>query len=517
MTKFRIKTLRLITTRSAYCPAEFSLAQRRIFSLLAYRSRLDLAISQRELSKESMTDPRTTKKVLAFLAERKLVEQREGQWLALEPSDNTRQWFAVNNKLKYDKHWSDQFSYSALLISKKNARIFLEGPKRFTANHAHVYSLLRSLGKANKDHVGVVNSIGVSRISRMLNGLSKKTIRSTLKLLESIRLIVCYQEGVYETIHIQEINNAHGYLFEEVTPRVKKEKIKTEEEKEVSFRNEEAQGIYQECRRNGMSIQLAKDIAVAALMAGINRHTLEGYSEQATLEHSKNRLAGKVSVEHHGHLLKYKLEQVRSEQDQAEKQMLMRMKPSPFEQSRNESNSASKASCHEQAVIKTTRSERLTPFLKKMHRQTPPTKDFRYRVFDELSDTKRFLKHQLKGLPTPQEVRNTMNDGRMQHWAKCGKVSPFFLLASTEVNDELNGLTISEHFGTMCNVEYSAARLNEIQTRYEEVFGYLQQQVGLEANAKGDRGNEVESTVECSNLGSEQSREDWFSANLEGL
>lgn len=158
----------------------------------------------------------------------------------------------------------------------------------------------------------------------MLNGLSPKTIRSSLGLLESIGLLVRYQEGDYQTIHVADPGRAHEHLFE--TRKEKAERSPSEsrpaDQKEVLFRTEDLQAIYKECRREGFAIELSREITVAAAMAGIDSIAFEGFSEQATLEHAKNRMAGKVGVEHHGHLLKYKLEQVREEQDRAEMKMM---------------------------------------------------------------------------------------------------------------------------------------------------------------------------------------------------
>ena len=61
MTKKKWKTLRLITTKSAECPKEFRLADRRVYSFLAYRARKKCGASQREISREAVVDPRTAR------------------------------------------------------------------------------------------------------------------------------------------------------------------------------------------------------------------------------------------------------------------------------------------------------------------------------------------------------------------------------------------------------------------------------------------------------------------------
>jgi len=464
MTKFKVKTLRLITTRSAFFPAEFSLAHRRIFSLLAYRSRLDLAISQREIAKESMTDPRTTKKVLAFLAERKLVEQQESKWTAFEPTGEIRRWFVENKNPKYDKHWSDQFSYSQFLIPKKSAKTTPGGSKRFTVNNSHVYSILSSLGKANREHAGIVNKIGVSRLSRVLNGLSKKTIRSSLNLLESIGLIVCYQEGAYQTIQVGEINNIHHHLFEQTKPKAKTPAVsKVEDPQEVSFRNEDAQAIYKDCRREGMSIQLAKDITVAATMAGIDRLSFDGYSEKAALEHAKNRLAGNVGVNHHGHLLRYKLEQVRQEQDRIEEKMLA---PSGF----------TPVGTPDPLHKVTPNASPKTPLKNESRRSflEQPSEDYLRQIGHELVTTKGWLRHKFGRTATASDITVATEDGRMADWCVQGRISPYFLAVSPEVAQVIKGKSLEECFGPRCAYEYRPSTIKAIQAKYDEEFGDLQ-------------------------------------------
>ncbi len=294
----KYKSIRLITTRHAHCPERFTLAHRRVYSYLAYRSRLGLGDSQRGIARESITDSRTTKKVLAFLVERKLVELRNGKWFALKPDEDTRKWFGANSTPKYDRHWSDHFCYSSLLIPQEKAAV---RSKRFTISHSHVYSLLLSLGKANKKEPGVVTRVGVSRLSRMLCGLSPKTVRSALRVLESLRLVVCYQEGSYQTIHVLPVSSAHDHLFQKSIRNPAQETC-SKQLVELQFKNEDMQSIYDDCRHEGIPIPLAKDITVAAAMACVDPMACDGYSEQAQLEHAQNRLAGKVTVAHHGHL-----------------------------------------------------------------------------------------------------------------------------------------------------------------------------------------------------------------------
>src|SRR5690606_5110802 len=127
----------------------------------------------------------------------------------------------------------------------------------------------------------------------------------------------------YETIHVFPINEIHSELFEKAQPKGRTETSQSEEiEQEVRFHNSEVMAIYEVCRREGFTIKLSKEIAIAAAMASIDSIAFDGYSDLAAIEHAKNRLDAKVTVEHHGHLLKYKLEQVRKEQDRIEERMM---------------------------------------------------------------------------------------------------------------------------------------------------------------------------------------------------
>lgn len=462
MTHQKNRTIRLITTKSACCPVRFALAHRRIFSYLAYRSRVGQGDSQRELARQTVTDPRTTKNVLAFLAERKLVVCQCGKWYANEPSGEVRNWFAENKAPKYHKHWSDRFCYSSLLVPCRMARSHCGSNKRFTINHAHVYSILQSLSRSNKRKPGVVERIGVSRLSRMLNGLSPKTIRSVLNVLESLGLVICYQDGVYETIHVCPLNEEHEGLFKKAEPkRESKRPQKDEGQQELRFRSEESQSVYNDCRREGFAIDLAKEITVAAAMAGIDSMAFSGYSELAAIEHAKSRLAGKVTVSHHGHLLKYKLEQIRSEQDRIEKRMMESCVP-------NEP----KVECPPGGKLNGE-----TKPSSRSHRKRPQpeqhSEELERQISHELVHTKAWLRHKLGRPATGADIVATTQDGRMKAWCIEGRISPFFLVVSPLVREAVGGKPLNEVFGPKCSCEYSQSIKEAIQAKYDDIFGDL--------------------------------------------
>lgn len=463
MNEFKIKTLRLITTMSRCCPASFGLAHRRVFSYLAYRSRLGLGDSQRAIARQTVSDSRTTKSVLAFLTERKLVEHRNGKWHALEPTGENRDWFTENKNPKHDRHWSDRFCYSPLLIPRKNASVALGSEKRLTVNHAHVYSLLSSLGRANKEKPGVVEGIGVSRLSKILNGLSPKTIRSCLNVLGSLGLVICYQEGTYETIHVIPVSEQHVNLFEEAVPKQQsKESLTKAAQQEVRFKNEEMQSIYRECRREGFSIDLSKEITVAAAMAGIDSMAFDGYSELAAVEHAKNRLNGKVTVEHHGHLLKYKLDEVRNEHNRIDERMMASIgtaKPQP-----------KKSDVPSSETVR-----QLNPLPETPKRSEPigPSEDLIRRIDHDMVTTKAWLRHKLRRPATAADIVAATNDGRLAAWCMEGRVSPFFLAVSPQVRKVIDGKSLSDAFGPRCACEYTPAIVEAIVTKYGEVFADL--------------------------------------------
>lgn len=513
MTHTTIKTLRLITTRSIACPTEFSLAHRRVYSLLAFRSRLDLGASQREIARDAITDARTTKHVLAFLEERKLVEHRNGMWHALEPTEENRTWFAENKSAQYDEHWSDRFSYSTLLVPAKGALIKPGSSKKFTINHAHVYSLLDSLGRSNKQQPGVVERIGISRLSKMLSGLSPKTIRSSLHTLESIGLIVSYQVGPYETIHVQPIGNTHEHLFHKVEKAQLKERKPEEALQEVQFRNEELKLIYRSCRYEGFPIDLSKQVTVVAGLAHVDSVSFDGYSQMVAIEHAKNRIAGTVTIDHHGYLLLYKLEQIREEQIRNEERMFATVVADKKGNREAEPDRASPAITRGPNSPTSPNQENRADdcaelVAKQAQKPTPPTSGYLLKIAAEVKKTNEFLRKQFGRNPTVEDFGAAIADRRMRQWVNWSRVSPYYLLASSTWTTAAAGRDEKDLIGCSLDVERSNFPAEELERLAKLIAAEKTAENAGAANGESARSIPIESGPQ---------RNDWFLDELAKL
>ena len=436
-----LKGLRLITTRSQECPENFCLADRRIYSLLAYRARLNRAASKREIATEAIVDSRTAGDRLDFLGQHNLVTQAGSKWQAIEPSKSTLSWFPKNSKASNVIHWFDEYCYMKLLLPRRGAKC---GAKRFTITHAHMYSMLSSLSRKGN---GLIRACDTGRLCKMLNGIDPKTVRSAMKLLESIDLCKAWKHDGHQWIRVQKIQAEHLHLFE---PR---EKARNEGEgqsksngRRIEFDLAKHQEIFDECKRTGIPNELACSIVKASAAIGLEVDRFEGYLAQAMKEHQTNRLKGKVRVPHPGNLLLYKLRQAGDFEDELSEATL-----------RQASKSNDGAA---------------TTSIQVQKRQA--TSGYYHRIRGELARTREFLVEKFGHTPSTVDVAEAIEDRRLHRWLSCGRVHPLFVWLDPSVEQAIGDQDVAEVFqqcvaGCLRPGEDLKAIYNEVFSVAEEV------------------------------------------------
>ena len=185
-------------------PTKHLLHERLVFSLLAYRARRNLGASVREVARETGLHPKTAKVTLSNLSD--LAHEHDGRWFANEPPDGWFKSAAINQA----KHWSERFAYLWILLPRKGATFQVgDRSRRFTLNHAAVFSLVVSLGGDD----GVVRNVTALAIAKMLNGMNRKTVSSVLDDLNHLGLIERRNLGTRLAIRLLQFKDEHYELF----------------------------------------------------------------------------------------------------------------------------------------------------------------------------------------------------------------------------------------------------------------------------------------------------------------
>lgn len=190
-------------TENDHHPTKHILHERIVFSFLAFRARIGLGSSAREISRETGMHPQTVRSTLSNLSD--LAHEHDGRWFANEPPDG---WFTAAASRKVD-HWSQRFAYSWLLFPRKGAK-FLVGDRsrRFSLNHAVVYSLLVSFSNEND----IIHNLTILSLSTMLH-MHRKTVASVLDDLGRLGLVERLDFGARLAIKLLPMKEEHLELF----------------------------------------------------------------------------------------------------------------------------------------------------------------------------------------------------------------------------------------------------------------------------------------------------------------
>ena len=170
-----------------HCHTKHLLQERVIYSLLAYRSRKGLGASVREICRTTGLHHKTVRITLNNLSD--FIHEHGGKWFANQPPQD---WFRTVPDHTVT-HWSEQYAYVWLLLPRHGAKFQVgQRDRRFSLSHAVVYSYLRSLA----DEHGIVRGFTVAGLSKLLNDINPKTIKSILGDLASLELLVQKQKSV---------------------------------------------------------------------------------------------------------------------------------------------------------------------------------------------------------------------------------------------------------------------------------------------------------------------------------
>jgi hypothetical protein len=290
--------LPLITTKGKNYP--LGVAERVVYSWLAYRGRLGLAGSIREIASGTTLDRRTVRKCIDALGG--LLQCNGEKWSAAEPGGAAADWFAAR-KAKYVKHWSDRLASIKLFVPSPGARV--EG-HRFTLNHAAVYAELRSFGRRGSA------TITIRGLSTLLNGMNETTIRSALTMLKTAGLLQVAEDSGRLRVTLLPLMKNHLALF---IPRVQKETVdsgtRPDEPTTPTFTLPEYASAYTRCL--DLQIPQALAIRITELCGRFPDFCYDDFvklTRTAEQEHLRNCLNGRFNVRetpHCGHLLLYKV------------------------------------------------------------------------------------------------------------------------------------------------------------------------------------------------------------------
>jgi hypothetical protein len=291
-------------TENDHHPTKHILHERIVFSLLAFRARIGLGASAREIARETGLHPKTVKNTLSNLSD--LAHEHDGRWFANEPPDG---WFKTAALKKAD-HWSQRFAYSWLFLPRKGAK-FLVGDRsrRFSLNHAAVFSCLVSFSDKNN----IVRNLTILGLSTMLHGMNRKTVKAIIDDLGDLGLIERLDFGARLAIRLLPMKDEHFELFAPPSrsPEVQHDPSTTPQ-RPASNSYEYKQDGYDEYRRiceSFMSQAYAERAIRAVRVLGVDIIDF-----QITLENSKNQSEhnvrnGKCPVENFGRFFVTPLEE----------------------------------------------------------------------------------------------------------------------------------------------------------------------------------------------------------------
>ena len=167
-------------TENGHHPTKHLLQDRIVYSVLAFRARKRQGASIREISRTTGLHHKTVSMTLDNLAD--LVHEHEGKWFANEPPEG---WFRTVPDHTVS-HWSERYAYMWLYLPRSGAKFMVTGQqRRFSLNHCAVYSCLLSLA----DKRGIVRRYSVAGLSKLLDGMNPKTVKSAISDLAELELI----------------------------------------------------------------------------------------------------------------------------------------------------------------------------------------------------------------------------------------------------------------------------------------------------------------------------------------
>ena len=290
----------MLVTRGQDYP--LGLAERVVYSHLAFRGRLDAGDSIRGIAAATTLDARTAKRCLHALGG--LVVNKGGRWVAVEPSGDQAKWFAPR-KAQHVKHWSDTLASFKLFLPSQGAKV--DG-HRFSLGAAAVYSVLQSLGRSKNNRV---QGTSATHLSRLLSGLDEGAIRTGLDLLQQAGLIQITRTGRRMNVIVTPIAEVHGELFakaDDVPAKAPAAGLG-----KLEFSDTLYESIYTTCLDKGIPATLAIAITkVSGKFPDLYYDDFLRISNIAEREHYRNCMAGRFGapdgdLPHHGRLLLHKL------------------------------------------------------------------------------------------------------------------------------------------------------------------------------------------------------------------
>lgn len=271
------------------------LQERLVFSFLAFRSRLQLPASVREITDNTRLHHKSVSKCLRNLDS--VVNKVGKKWLAKEPPEN---WFAIRSSEVEPDCWADRYAYTMFLVPKHGAVIrYPETTRRFGVNHAAVYSFLVNRGKKVG---GTVKRFTVSGQAKML-GISRPTVKSVIDDLLFAGFISVVDLGSSFDIALRPLNDD---LLSYFAPKpVAKKVAAIEKTPRTNERYELLGDGYDEWRKSCKwlmpqasceeAIQIAKELGDCLL-------AFRDQIRMAKEQHTKNKLKGSIG---RGNLGKY--------------------------------------------------------------------------------------------------------------------------------------------------------------------------------------------------------------------
>jgi DNA-binding transcriptional regulator YhcF (GntR family) len=180
-----------LLTLSSDAQTRLSLPARLVYSVLAYRNRIGLSSSVRELSRDTVLNRRTVTAALSELQALELASKAEGpkgKWQAEPPRSGM---FALGRAV--GSHWADKYTYTRIgFLPSPTAAV---GGKRFEMRHAVLYWTLASFARAKGGDTVKVTNAGLAKIL----DLDTRTVASALRLLKEAKLIN-YSQGRSSTV-----------------------------------------------------------------------------------------------------------------------------------------------------------------------------------------------------------------------------------------------------------------------------------------------------------------------------
>jgi DNA-binding transcriptional ArsR family regulator len=181
--------------------------ERLVFSQLGYCDRIGRSASKRQIAEETGLSPRTVEKSLSALGSMVIINKQR-KWSPVTPDTD---WFGLLPDPDGD-HWYDKYQYVKLYLPRKGGKIQYEKTtKRFGLSHSAVYSQLISL--AGRSSSVFTTETG---LSKLLNGINRKTIATVLNDIDHIGLISREKVGNHLRVQLLPLTDDHLLLFRQI-------------------------------------------------------------------------------------------------------------------------------------------------------------------------------------------------------------------------------------------------------------------------------------------------------------